>query len=314
MLVLPILPLVVIPRHPRQPDNISRLVMKHPHFLLGVNPFALFALTMFIVAGCNAFGFMYEEGNSDDPDVILDDARIALQNGDTEKAIELLEKALDKAPDNPVIKIELASALFQDGDVDLLVMKDLADYISDSGAASSTKSASAPAVCTFTESPSSTRQLSFDTEAAYQTLQSNTDILERSIELLSRELNLNISSELSENLTSNAYLMRAIATMGASVLAIKSTADSLGASLHQRSNGSIGYCAPTPAAVTEMESFVLCEQLPIFDAAIDDLLNRQQLLGLNDSELVDAVEAARNELSNTASLSCSPFYPAESQR
>ena len=108
--------------------------MNNPRFLLAVNPFALFALTLFIIAGCNAFEFMYEEGNSDDPDIILDDARIALQNGDTEKAIELLEKALDKAPDSQEIKIELASALFQHRDIDLLVMKDMADYISNSDA------------------------------------------------------------------------------------------------------------------------------------------------------------------------------------
>ena len=287
--------------------------MIHPRILLAVNPFALFALSLFVIAGCNAFEFMYEEGNSDNPEIILDDARIALQNGDTEKAIELLEKALEIAPENPEIKIELTSALFQHEDIDLLVMKDLADYISNAPGPSTGKTASHSSVCTFDENISTTRVLEFDNESAYLLLQENADILERASALLRDNLNLQATPELGTNLASNAYLMRSIATMGAAVLAIKERADSLGATLHQRNSGSIGYCAPAPAAVSEIESFVLCEQLPIFDAAIDDLFNRQQLLGQEDSELVDAVENARDELANAASLSCSPFYPASAQ-
>ena len=176
------------------------------------------------------------------------------------------------------------------------------------------KTASYSSVCTFNESPSSTRVLDFGTESAYLTLQNSSDILARTVDLLGNAVNLSDLQELNTNITSNAYLMRAIANMGSAVLDIKNTADSLDATLHQRINGSIGYCAPTPAAVSEIETFVLCRQLPIFDSAIDDLLNRQQLLGLENSELVDAVENARNDLENTASLSCSPFYPTQAER
>ena len=285
--------------------------MTSPQYLLAVNPFFAIALFMFVAAGCNAFEFMYGDADSNDPDIILEDARIALQSGDAEKAIELLEKALEKAPESQEIRIELASALFQANDIDLLVMKDLADFISASETGIASKySQQRNAACNFEDPLESTRVLQFDAEEAYLQLLDNTETLERSIDLLATALNVDTPPDLADHIVGNAYLMRAIASMGEAVLDIKSTADSLGATLHQRSNSSIGYCAPTEDALAEIESFVLCEQLPVFNTAIEDLLFRQNLLGLTESELVDAVTLARDELNNATNLSCSPFYEA----
>lgn len=282
-----------------------------PRSLLAVNPFFALALCILMAAGCNAFGFMYEDGASDDPDVILGDARIAMQDGNPEKAVELLEKALEKAPDNQEIKIELASALFQANEIDLLMMKDLADFIADAepNIISKISISQNSNTCNFTGSSSSARPLQFEAEEAYIDLLNNTETLSRTLELLAQSFDISLSPDVADHFIGNAYLMRAIATMGTSVLDIKAKADSLDATLYQRS-GHIGYCAPTPSALAEIEAFVLCEQLPVFDAAIEDLLYRQSLLGIQDSELVEAVGNARNELNNTTSLSCSPFYPA----
>jgi|GEM_PF-2900447 len=282
-----------------------------PNYLAAVNPFFAIALCMLIAAGCNAFEFMYDE-NSNDPDIMLEDARIALQSGDAEKAIELLERALENAPESQEIKIELASALFQANEIDLLTMKDMAEFISDSESASASKTTqSYNATCSFNEAPATTRTLHFEAEDAYLQLLGNTETLERTLDLLAASLNIDAPSDLADTIIGNAYLMRAIASMGQSVLDIKAKADSLGATLHQRSNNTIGYCGPTPEALAEIESFVLCEQLPVFNTAVEDLLFRQNLLGLTESELVDAVGRARDELNNTTSLSCSAFYPAE---
>ena len=277
--------------------------------LLAINPFFAIALFMLIAAGCNAFEFMYGDQNSNDPDVILEDARIALQNGDAEKAVELLEKALDKAPESQEIRIELSSALFQANGIDLLTMKDLAEFISEQEATVSKASIMQSASCNFNEDPIFTRQLQFENEEAYVQLLNNSETLARSIELLATALELDAPTDLADHIIGNAYLMRAIASMGEAVLEIKATADALGATLHQRTNNSIGYCAPTPSALAEIESVILCEQLPVFNAAIEDLLFRQNLLGLTESELVDAVSQARDELNNVTSQSCSPFYP-----
>lgn len=282
-----------------------------PNYLVAVNPFFAIALCVLIAAGCNAFEFMYDE-NSSDPDIMLEDARIALQSGNEEKAVELLERALEKAPESQEIRIELASALFQANEIDLLTMKDLAEFISDSESAPASKAAkSYNATCSFTEALETTRILQFEAEEAYLQLLGNTETLERTLDLLATSLNIDAPSDLADTIIGNAYLMRAIASMGQSVLDIKAKADSLGATLHQRSNNSIGYCGPTPEALAEIESFVLCEQLPVFNTAVEDLLFRQNLLGLTESELVDAVGRARDELNNTTSLSCSAFYPAE---
>ena len=281
-----------------------------PNYLVAVNPFFAIALCMLIAAGCNAFEFMYDE-DSNDPDIILEDARIALQSGDAEKAIELLERALEKAPENQEIKIELASALFQANEIDLLTMKDLAEFISNSESAASKTTQNQNVTCSFNEAPESTRTLHFEAEEAYLQLLGNTETLQRTLDLLATSLNIDAPSDLADAIIGNAYLMRAIASMGQSVLDIKAKADSLGATLHQRSNNTIGYCGPTPEALAEIESFVLCEQLPVFNTAVEDLLFRQNLLGLTESELVDAVGRARDDLNNTTSLSCSAFYPAQ---
>ena len=289
--------------------------MISPKYLLAVNPFFAIALVMLIAAGCNAFEFMYGSPDSTDPDVILEDARIALQSGDAEKAVDLLEKALEKAPSNQEIRIELSSALFQANDIDLLVMKDLADFISEEKPPSASKyPQQQDASCTFSEPPETTRILQFEAEEAYLQLANNTETLDRAIELLIGALEIDTTEDLADHIVGNAYLMRAIASMGGAVLNIKATADSLGATLHQRTNNSIGYCAPSPEALAEVESFILCEQLPVFNAAIEDLLLRQDLLGLTESELANAVVQARNELNTVNSLSCSPFYPARSSR
>ena len=279
-------------------------------YLLAVNPFFAVALALLVAGSCNAFEFMYEEGDSSDPEVILQDARIALQKGDTQKAIDLLEKALETAPENVEIRIELSSALFQGSDIDLLTMKELADFISNAEPnIVAGKNTSNQSVCNFSQSPASTRILEFETTGAYLTLHSSQEVIARALELLSENSQFEASSELASHLTGNAYLIRAIASMGKAILDIKKEVDASDATLHQLSNGSIGYCAPDPASLSHIEEFVLCRQLPMIDSAIDDLISRQESLGIEDSELVDAVELARDEFNNTTSAACTLFYP-----
>ena len=282
--------------------------MNPPRYLLAVNPFFALALCMLIAAGCNAFEFMHEAGDTNDPYVLLGDARLAMQNGDAAQAATLLEKALAKAPENQEIKIELASALFQANHIDLHLMKDLADFIADRESSNISKIQPASINnCSFDASFSSHRKLKFDEVDAYTQLLNNTETLERTLNLLSESLD---GQDLSTYFIGNAYLMRAIAAMGTSIVKIKARADSLNASLYQHPQGYIGYCAPTQAAREEIETYVLCEKLPVVNAAIDDLLYRQSLLGIADSELVETVSRARDELANPTSLSCGGFYPA----
>lgn len=272
--------------------------------LRSANPFVVFSLALLIASGCNAFEFMYG-GESDEPEVLLEDARLALQSGDAEKAIDLLEKALEQAPENPEIRIELSSALFQANEVDLLVMKDLASFISDSPAsASKTQNASGLNACNFTDEIDTTTRIDFSTDEAYQLLLGNVDVLQRVVDLLADALEIESTTELTENARSNAHLMRAISNMALSVIEIKLQADAVQASIHRLSNGSIGYCASSEAALDQLEAFIVCEKLPVIDEAVNDLINRQALFSSSDSELVSAVTSARDDIMRAITYRC----------
>ena len=270
------------------------------------NPFIVLSIGLLVATGCNAFEFMYSE-DSDDPDVLFDDAKIALQNGDTEKAINLLEKALERAPDNPEIKIELTSALFQDSDIDLLVMKDLAEFISETPATANkgfplVSTQSMPA-CNFGEGVSST-ELDFTQDPAYQLLSDKEDVLQRALELLYDTLDTEEAAALHANVLSNAHLMRAISNMAVAIIEIKEKADEAQATLHRLSNGSIGYCASNEEALRALETFIVCDKLPAIDQAVTDLVNRQTLFSADDSDLAEALDDARAEITGAISVEC----------
>ncbi len=282
-------------------------------FFRTINPFVVLSLSLFIVTGCNAFEFMYSE-DSEEPEILLDDARIAMQDGNTQKAIDLLEKALEKAPDNPEIKIELSSALFQHSDIDLLVMKDLAEFISESSTGvsknssarviSGTRFTSGSATCNFGEDVSSTTTLDFSQDPAYQLLLGNVDVLQRTLDLLFDSLDTEQAALLSENILSNAHLMRAISNMAMAVIEIKLQADAAQATLHRLSNGSIGYCASDETALQQLETFIVCDKLPAIDLAVNDLIRRQSLFSTSESELAEAVASARDEITRAIAVSC----------
>lgn len=268
-----------------------------------LNPFVVLSISLLIASGCNAFEFMYG-GESDEPDVLLDDARIALQSGDADKAIGLLEKALEKDPENPEIKIELSSALFQANDIDLLVMKDLATFISETPVTALKALASHGDACNFVGDVSTTTQLDFTQDAAFQLLYQNAEALERAIELLQDVLDGGGITSLPDNILSNAHLMRAISNLAMAVIDINTYSDLAQVTLHWLPQGGIGYCAVDQETLVQFETFVLCEKMPAIDQAVEDLISRQSLFSDVDSELVSAVSDARSEIANSISASC----------
>ena len=273
--------------------------------LRAINPFSVVALCLLIAGGCNAFEFLGNEDATNDPDLLLIDARFALQDGDNEKAVELLEKALEAAPDNAEIKIELSSALFQLREIDLILMKDLADFITSApevqtGRARASKAAS----CNFDGGSSAASTLIFDDDSSYVSLFNNIETLQRVQNLLQNTLETEAAEALEENVVGNARMMRSLAAMGMAVIQIKIQADASQATLHRLPNGGIGYCAENPAALAVLESFVLCEQMPALDRAVGDLVFRQQLFGAGESELVTAVSSARDHFSSAITTTC----------
>ena len=87
-----------------------------------------------LVAGCNVYEGLYEEGASDNPEVLLEDGRNALQQKRPTEAVAYLRKALEKAQDKPVlrkqIEIKLATAVLQEYEIDALSFSRIARKLS----------------------------------------------------------------------------------------------------------------------------------------------------------------------------------------
>lgn len=75
-----------------------------------------FALLL-LLAGCNAFGGLSEEGGSSDPAMLMQDADIALQRGEPAKAVQYLRKTLRLDPEHSGARIKLSTALLAESDI-----------------------------------------------------------------------------------------------------------------------------------------------------------------------------------------------------
>lgn len=79
-----------------------------------------------LLAACNVFDGLYEEGAGTDVQVLITDARAALQDGRSDDAVSYLRKAHDSAPENVEVRVELASALLSHHKIDILLIAELA--------------------------------------------------------------------------------------------------------------------------------------------------------------------------------------------
>ena len=88
---------------------------------------ALFALVAapLLLSACDS---ATDGGSAED---LLIDAQIARQQGDLDGAIELLEEALAQDPDNGEVRLELAGAIFEREDIDLLTVDRIALYLTE---------------------------------------------------------------------------------------------------------------------------------------------------------------------------------------
>lgn len=87
--------------------------------------FLIFLLLVGVsITGCNVYEGLYEEGTSEDPEVLMEDARIAVQQDKPEEAVDHLRKALELTEDNSAlqkrVQIKLASAVLLVHDIDVL--------------------------------------------------------------------------------------------------------------------------------------------------------------------------------------------------
>ncbi|MDZ4702096.1 MAG: tetratricopeptide repeat protein [Rhodothermales bacterium] len=259
---------------------------------------------LFVSAGCNVFEPFYSEGASDDPEVLLDDARYALQNGDPDKAVTFLEKAYEIDSTNTEVRVELASALFQANGIDLLMMKDLAEFIteqSDDTGAFAGKHPVDPLVCSFVGSSADYQALQFDTEPAYLTIIEHGAVIDRVAALI--EGIADTGEDLGANAQANRQMTRAIANLSVAIKLITRAAEQAGGGIYPLRNG-IGYCAPDQLTLQALQATIICDAVPYLNRAVQALGARQAILSSDDTEFVELVQDVRDDLTASITATC----------
>lgn len=111
-------------------------------------------LFFFLIAGCNVYEGLYEEGDSDDPEALYEDARLALQQNRPAEAVEHLRNALDHTEESDVllrkqIQITLASAVLQVEDINVLSLRRMITTFNDAPLQTTTLGKVQNQVCLF---------------------------------------------------------------------------------------------------------------------------------------------------------------------
>ena len=269
---------------------------------------------LLVFAGCNVFEGLYDEGASDDPEVLIADADAALQRGEPDKAVQYLEKAFEAKPQDPEIRTKLSTALLQQADISVITMIDLAEDItgnqngSKSGRAfsgSALKSGSQLA-CNFTGV--AVEQIDLTTNPSYQEVARHVATLRRVKALLdavvSSAANLNSPPP---HLQNAALLSQAVTTVLVVLFDVQEKTDDLGATLWRLANKDVGLCADDEAALLEIQTFIKCEQIPEMQDALD--LLKQRLGGSGDEsaakEAIDEIQESIDLLESQIQVTCS---------
>lgn len=141
----------------------------------------LLLLLLLPLAACDETG-----GLSADVDAAVQDAIIARQSGDYERAVEILEDAHDREPDNAAVRVELATTLLERDEIDLLDVDRIARFITEgagtaAGAANTIRSGAA---CPYASDPTARSFEPADIDG-FTGLVAEAASVDRAIELLS---------------------------------------------------------------------------------------------------------------------------------
>jgi len=269
-----------------------------------------------LLTGCsdNLFSSFDSEGTSDDPDVLLADARAALAKGDTSRAIDYLERAHDIDPEHAEVSVTLVGTKFEQNDVDLLTIREIGMYIADGSKAAVAKS-SHTYVCSFDGEPSTYEPFDFAQAPAFQRLVDLADLFTEA-ESLVGDLDA-VEADLPDDLRARMLLIRAFTRAFQTIVAIDAEVKQIGVQLFRLPDGDIGICADqsgfdsisdAQALVDSIQELIICTLLPNYEGALGDLRTRNEILGGGEDNIVlsvmsDALDAMRNSIDATCSAS-----------
>ncbi len=289
--------------------------------LLKIN-FPLFIVTVFFLSGCNVFAGFHTAGSSSDPAILIEDAEIALQQGDAEEAIVILRRALEVDPGNEQATATLSTAILQSNDVTVLDVVNMVDKIRDDVTGGSNATASSIAaslhsaeVCSFSKDQSH-EQFLLDDIPGYAVIQGRRDALLEVEALLdglitAEDLSGTIADLRSAGLIdadiAAAFLNQALVKV---ILAYQDIEEAGGGDLSfyyvNASAGTyIGYCSPDQATLDRILSVIACHLetletgIDLIEARAAELLNSEEAL-----ELANEGREAFNRLRDEFDAEC----------
>lgn len=254
-----------------------------PHFSAMLRTGLLCALLF--AAGCNVFEGAYEEGESLDPRLLLEDADVALQRGDPQRAVVYLEKALAQVPEpgrlRHTVQIKLATSLLMAHDVDVRTLQRLAVDLqarvdaAKQGAARKGQTA----VCNFPDTHTRGEEITLANVDGYAEINASEEALARIRALVDEVMayagpaqsgRYDIDARmaqlraegLSDALIADALAAGAVAYLGTTY---QKLAQAGGEQIHWYAvtppggQPYVGYCAPSEALVQELLEVVACD-------------------------------------------------------
>ena len=298
-------------------------------------PVAVVMCGLFFSA-CNTFEGFYEEGGSDDPAVLIQDAQYAMQAGTPEEAVAYLEKAIEEAPDESVVEtraqMHLATALLQSTNVGVLTLeemaRDLSDQLEARGGAVAFKGAAASGFCSFPATHTDTVRINLRDIEGYDEIHQSADVLARVQKLVNDVLDfegghpgptydieahidsLRNQEGYSDEQIAEALLNGSVAYMGASYDALVDRSADVkwyAVTPPGSDDAYLGYCAPSEARVEEVKAETACHMGDI-GFSVDLLQARAGLLpGALAEEVVKLADEAYEKLSKELESSACPL-------
>lgn len=243
------------------------------------------------LTGCNVFEGFYEAGTSNDPVVLISDAKQAMEQGEPAKAVVILEKAVEKTQPNTVerskVQINLATAKMAEANVSVVqlqrVIDDFTSRIDNGSPTPSGKSfGTAAEVCSYDPGDERREEIKLSEIDGYEKISSSQAVLAEVQRLVNDALHFKGSAEPQFNIqaridslrgrgltngdVSEALLNSALAYVGSAYSHIvQAGGDQITwyRVFSQRDGYYAGYCAPAQEVVQQVKDETACSMSDI---------------------------------------------------
>ena len=274
---------------------LSPLFMMSPFSALrGALPIGCAALVVLLSSGCNVFDGLNSDPGTD-TEALIQDAQAALADGRTGEAVDLMERAYEEAPEQTAVRLELANALLEHHDLDLLTMYAVSTFLTGSDdeddAEQSASPASSSSACTPGAPEAADEPLAFRTADAFAPIDRRPDVVRRAHGLVD-----DIQPE--ENRT--ARIVGAATAMKGALQFYNETHRLNGTLARTESNG-LRICTNSSATLQQLIPRV-CEAADYWETAHAQMVPYTQ--GAFFADAVSELDEARQLLTDAAS--CSP--------